>query len=148
MKVLGEDININETLKDLNNVANSVRSALTGDISPEKRADMQMMLLMAENKIMQAQIAVNMEEAKSPSLFTSGWRPAVGWVCVITLFYNFIGAPLFHYGIQFFKDYLQSPVPPLPNLDNGELMTLLLGLLGLGGYRSWEKISGVVKSRG
>ncbi|MCE5212976.1 MAG: holin family protein [Deltaproteobacteria bacterium] len=142
--IAGINIDVGSVLNGIGAVAKDIRQALTGELSPEKKADLQMQLLMMEEKSMQAQMAVNVEEAKSPSLFTSGWRPAVGWVCVMALFYNYIGMPLFHYIIQFFE----TTVPPLPGLDTSELMTLLFGLLGMGGYRTYEKVSGVVKSRG
>jgi hypothetical protein len=140
----GINIDVGSVLSGVGTLAKDLRQALTGELSPEKKSEIQIQLLNMENTAMQAQIAVNMEEAKSSSLFTSGWRPAVGWVCVLALFYDYIGAPIFHYAIQFFE----TTVPELPVLDTGELMTLLFGLLGLGSLRTYEKVSGVVKSRG
>lgn len=142
--ISGINIDVGSVLSGIGSVAKDIRQAITGELSPDKKAEIQMQLLAMEDKAMQAQIAVNVEEAKSPSLFVSGWRPAVGWVCVIALFYNYVGMPLFHYAIQFFE----PTVPALPVLENGELMTLLFSLLGLGGYRTYEKVSGVVKTRG
>lgn len=144
MSVAGINIDVGTLITGIGTAAKDIRQAITGELSADKKAEIQMQLLNMEEKAMQAQIAVNVEEAKNLSLFTSGWRPAVGWVCVMALFYNYIGAPLFHYGIQFFE----KAVPQLPALDTGELMTLLFGLLGLGAYRTYEKVSGVTKSRG
>lgn len=143
MSIAGINIDVGSVLTGIGTAAKDIRQALTGEVSADKKAEIQMQLLAMEDKAMQAQIAVNVEEAKSASLFVSGWRPAVGWVCVFSLFYNYVGAPLFHYGIQFWT----PEVPPLPALETGELMTLLFGLLGLGAYRTYEKVSGVVKSR-
>lgn len=93
--------------------------------------------LEASTNLALQQIAVNMEEAKSPSLFKGGWRPAVGWICAIGLGYQFIGQPLIAWGSAFWA----VPVPPVLNL--GDLLTLLFGMLGLGAFRSYEKKEGV-----
>ncbi len=84
-----------------------------------------------------AQTDINKVEAANASVFVSGWRPAVGWTCVSGLVYTFVGWPLATWasGIWHF------PVPP--NLDMGTLITLLGGMLGLGGLRTYEKINGV-----
>lgn len=91
----------------------------------------------ADLKIALGQIEVNKVEAQSPSLFKSGWRPAVGWTCVFGLVYSFILQPL----LVWVSSIVGIPVPPM--LDTGPLMTLLFGLLGLGGFRTYEKIKGV-----
>jgi hypothetical protein len=79
-----------------------------------------------------AQIGVNKAEADSGSLFKGGWRPAVGWVCGLALFNNFIVVP---YAIAFGLD--------MPTLSMGELMPVLLGMLGLTAARSIDKKNGV-----
>lgn len=78
-----------------------------------------------------AQIEVNREEAKG-GFFRAGWRPAVGWVCVAALANNYLVVP---YAVAFGAS--------LPALDLNSLMPILMGLLGLGGMRSWEKSKGV-----
>jgi hypothetical protein len=95
--------------------------------------------LEADVKLATAQLNVNAQEAKHASLFVAGWRPAIGWVCVIGLFWNFFIQPL----VAWFGGWFD--VPPPPALDLGDLMTLLLGMLGLGGYRTYEKMSGVAR---
>ena len=82
-----------------------------------------------------AQIEVNKEEAKSPSLFASGWRPSAGYVCVFALFNNYIICPY----IDAFTDIT------IPVLNLGELMPVLLGMLGLTAARSFEKARGVAR---
>jgi len=89
-----------------------------------------------------AQIAVNMEEAKSPSIFVSGWRPAVGWVCVIALAFNYIVSPLGNWAAA-----IWMPEVTLPSLDIQELMTLLFGLLGMGTLRSYDKKQGTARHK-
>jgi hypothetical protein len=92
----------------------------------------------ADLQLALAQIKVNEVEAASPDLFKSGWRPAVGWTCVSGLVYQFLVMPL----LPWFVAVLGKPVPALPAIDMGTLMTLLVGLLGLGTMRTVEKIKG------
>lgn len=94
--------------------------------------------LNAEVQLLMAQIEVNKIEAQSDSLFKSGWRPAVGWVCVIGLFYTFLLRPLC--GFVFILNGIEVEMPAL---DMGDLLTLLMGLLGLAGMRTAEKFKGV-----
>ena len=86
---------------------------------------------------MVAQTDINKIEAANTNVFVSGWRPAVGWVCVGGLIYTFIGWPLITWGSTIWK----FPIPPA--LDMGTLITLLGGMLGLGGLRTFEKVNGV-----
>ena len=92
-----------------------------------------------------AQVEVNKIEAVSSSLFVSGWRPAVGWVGVLGLVYQFLGYPLMQWGWAFGQgvDLIPKELHPPPDLDVEQLMTLLAGLLGFGGMRSFEKHKGV-----
>lgn len=94
--------------------------------------------LEADMKIALGQIEVNKEEARDPSLFKSGWRPAVGWTCVFGLAYSFLFLPLF----SWLATIQGWPVPPA--LDMGTLVTMLGGLLGLGGFRTYERVKGVI----
>ena len=87
-----------------------------------------------------AQIDVNKAEAASGSIFKGGWRPFVGWVCGVAMLYHFLLQPIIVFtlsaaGITF----------DLPQFDMGSLMTILMGLLGLGGLRSFEKHKGISK---
>ena len=92
-----------------------------------------------------AQVDINKIEAASTSVFVSGWRPAVGWVGVAGLAYQFLGYPLmqwvwaFGQGVDLIPKGLAAP----PDLQIEQLMTLLAGLLGFGGMRSFEKSKGV-----
>jgi hypothetical protein len=92
-----------------------------------------------------AQVEVNKIEAASSSLFVSGWRPAVGWVGVLGLVYQFLGYPLMQWAWAFGQgmDLVPKDLPAPPDLDVEQLMTLLAGLLGFGGMRSFEKSKGV-----
>ncbi len=88
-----------------------------------------------------AQISVNAAEAASGSLFKGGWRPCVGWVCAIAFFYHFVGQPL----IIFIVALAGAEIPDLPEFDMGTLLTVLGGMLGIGGLRTYEKQKGVTK---
>lgn len=87
------------------------------------------------------QILTNREEAKHKSIFVAGWRPCVGWVCAVALAYHFVLAPLITFGIV----WSGAEIPELPAFDMDSLMTVLLGMLGLGGLRTYEKQKGLTK---
>ena len=87
------------------------------------------------------QIEINKEEAKSRNIFIAGWRPFVGWTCGLALFWHFLGLPV----TLFVTGWFNLQHPPLPEFDMNSLMTVLLGMLGLGGMRSFEKFKGVTK---
>ena len=92
-----------------------------------------------------AQVDVNKIEAASSNLFVSGWRPAVGWVGVLGLAYQVLGYPLMQWAWAFAQgvDLISQGLSAPPDLDAEQLMTLLAGLLGFGGMRSFEKHRGV-----
>jgi len=92
-------------------------------------------------KLAMAQIEVNKAEAQSGSLFKGGWRPAVGWVCAIAFAYHFILKDLIIFGATF----AGSDLPELPEFDMGTLLTVLGGMLGIGGLRTYEKQKGLTK---
>lgn len=85
-----------------------------------------------------AQLEVNKAEASSPSMFVAGWRPAVGWVCATGLASQFVVGPLATWGASL----AHHPIA-YPQLDLGTLLTLLFGMLGMAGYRTYEKTNGV-----
>jgi phenylpyruvate tautomerase PptA (4-oxalocrotonate tautomerase family) len=88
-----------------------------------------------------SQIQVNKEEAKSRSIFVAGWRPFIGWTCGVALAYHFVLAPIIIFGTTVFG----VQIPELPVFDMDSLMTVLLGMLGLGGLRTYEKSKGLTK---
>ena len=86
-------------------------------------------------ELAQGQLEVNKVEAAHKSLFVAGWRPAIGWICGLSLMYSAILAPVL--GIWF-------TVPPV---DSSLLTTVLMGMLGLGGLRTIEKAKGVQRDK-
>ena len=91
----------------------------------------------AELRLALGQLEVNKAEATT-DMFRGGWRPAVGWVCVVGLAYQFVLQPVLPWVVALFG----AQVPPLPAIDNESLMVLLTGLLGLGGLRTFERVKG------
>ena len=88
-----------------------------------------------------AQIKVNAAEAASGSLFKGGWRPCVGWLCAIAFGYHFVLQPV----IIFVVALVGIEIPELPEFDMGTLLTVLGGMLGIGGLRTYEKQKGLTK---
>ena len=114
--------------------------------SDEEREAAKLKLLEMEQRGELAQIAVNMQEAKSEHLFVSGWRPATGWVCVAAFGYTFVLMPFGSF-IALVSGMDPALLEALPDLDLGAMMPVLLGMLGLGAMRTYEKKSGTNKNR-
>lgn len=88
----------------------------------------------------QMQVDINKEEARSNSIFVSGWRPFIGWICGVAFGYHFIIQPLIAFIIANSGHQVQ-----LPAFDMQALSTVLMGMLGLGGLRTLEKIKNIQK---
>ena len=84
------------------------------------------------------QIEVNKAEAASASIFKGGWRPFIGWVCGVAFAWHFVLQPL----VVFVLTAAGVAIPDLPEFDMGTLMPVLMGMLGLGGLRTYEKMQG------
>ena len=94
------------------------------------QAELEKMLMDNQHQIQLNQIELNKQEAKG-NWFQSGWRPATGWICVIGMAINFLVSPLSAgFGIT------------IPQADTGTMMPVLMGLLGLGGLRTYERKMG------
>jgi hypothetical protein len=97
--------------------------------------------LAAAVQLVQGQMDINKAEAASGSVFIGGWRPAIGWVCAAALACQYIARPLLVWaGIITGHNW-----PVLPGLDDN-LWQLMLGMLGMGGLRTVEKVKGVASS--
>ena len=112
-------------------------TTIVSRIWPDKTAQEQAQLAAAVAMV-QGQLDINKAEAASPSTFTSGWRPAIGWVCAAALMAQYIARPM----LQWAGIVTGHPFPPLPGIDDN-LWQLMLGMLGLGSLRSFEKVRGV-----
>ena len=112
-------------------------NTVIGKIWPDK-TEAEKQQLAAAVMVVQGQLDINKVEAASPSVFVSGWRPFIGWVCGSACAWNWIGLPIAKV-IIIILGYTFELVPA--NLT--EMMPILLGMLGLGGLRTLEKINGV-----
>lgn len=95
--------------------------------------------LKAETDLALGQLAINTEEARSASVFVSGWRPAVGWVCALAFAYAAIFEPMARFVAAVWFNYSGA----FPVIDATLTMQVLFGILGLGAFRSYEKSKGV-----
>lgn len=97
----------------------------------------QLEVLHSETQLALGQQGINKEEAGNANIFVSGWRPFIGWVCGAAMAYKFILSPLLVFLFLAFGHPIILPV-----LDWSEMSTVLLGMLGLGGLRTYEKVRG------
>lgn len=88
-----------------------------------------------------SQIDVDKTEASNVNMFVAGWRPGIGWICGVGLGIQFVVNPL----ATWIAALCKHPIV-FPSLDLGTLMTLLFGMLGLGGMRTYEKVQGLPDS--
>ena len=89
-----------------------------------------------------AQLEVNKAEAGSHSMFVAGWRPAIGWICGLAMFCNYLLFPLVN-----FASNITGHDVVIPLIDISTMMPVLLGMLGLGGLRTVEKVQKVNRDR-
>lgn len=122
--------------------------------NPEKKAEAAAALAQAQLEgvfkeeeyqfnLMLEQIKVNEVEAANPNIFIAGWRPFIGWVGGITLFYAGIGEPFMRFIAKVGFDY----VGVFPVVDTTITLQVLTAMLGLGGMRTFEKFKGVEGNR-
>jgi hypothetical protein len=110
----------------LGEFAKDLREAIKGkEIDPDKMME-----------LVKVQSEINKMEAQHRSIFVAGWRPFIGWICGIALAYNFI--------IRDLIAWVSPDVMP-PAIQMDQLITILLGMLGLGGLRTFEKIKDKTK---
>lgn len=139
------------TLLGLDAIGGIVKTVgdIAGDLITTDKERMQLELdgYRAESERMAGQVEVNKIEAGSASLFVAGWRPAVGWVGVAAMAYQFLLYPFLCWGWAAMQAAGWVPVAmtPPPPLDTDALWVILSGILGLGVYRTAEKVKGVTR---
>jgi hypothetical protein len=117
-------------------VSDLVNTAIN-KIWPDK-TEQEKQQLAAAVMVVQGQIDINKAEASNPSVFVSGWRPFIGWVCGAACAWNWIGLPVAKMALTI----AGHPLDLAPaNLT--EMLPVLMGMLGLGGLRTIEKMNGV-----
>jgi len=115
-------------------LAKTAVNAIWPDKTEQEKAQ-----LAAAVTLVQGQLATNQAEAANPSLFVSGWRPFIGWVCGTACAWNWVGLKV----AVFIAATLFSMKLDLKPADLSEMWPVLLGMLGLGGLRTTEKVFGV-----
>nr|BAR25629.1 protein of unknown function (DUF3154) [uncultured Mediterranean phage uvMED]BAR25642.1 protein of unknown function (DUF3154) [uncultured Mediterranean phage uvMED] len=95
------------------------------------------------HELAKGQIEINKVSAAHKSMFVAGWRPFVGWTCGVALAWHFVGQPLAVFVIAI----AGAETPPLPVFEMESLLTVLLGMLGLGGLRTFEKTKNVAREK-
>ena len=119
-------------------------SSLIDKFFPDKtqaqnaKAQLLQMQVSGELAQMAGQIEINKVEAANANLFVSGWRPAIGWVCALALAYQYLLRPLLSWATM----AAGYNFPVMPGLDDN-LWQLMMGMLGMGGLRTFERVKGV-----
>ena len=128
-KIFGGD-----TLKTVGTVIDDLH------FSGEEKEKLKLQMKEIDAKLKEKQLDINKVEAGHRSIFVSGWRPFLGWVSGLSIGYVYLFQPLLDMILQMFGVEVNWVV-----LDLGQLMPLILGMLGLGGLRSFEKAKGLTK---
>ena len=116
-------------------LAGQVINRIWPDKTEAEKAEMALLVA-----TVQGQLAVNQAEAGHPSIFVSGWRPAIGWICGGACAWNWIGLPIAQAALVFFGYEMT-----LDSADLTEMLPILIGMLGLGGLRTYERVQGVAR---
>ena len=112
------------------------------DIKNKLAHDLSTMAERHAQELAKGQLEVNKTEAAHKSLFVAGWRPAVGWTCCLGMASNFLVIPMANFALA-----LTGSAIVVPLLDTGEMMPVLMGMLGLGAMRTYEKKQGVQRDK-
>ncbi len=124
---------------EISKIVSSIISSLDlGELFKGKEAklrDFELALIKELSEQNKSQIEVNKIEASHKSIFVAGWRPSIGWVCSLAMAYNFVIQPFIIAIVNIWK-----PEFELPSLELEQLSTILIAMLGFGGYRTYEKI--------
>ena len=123
-----------DTIKAVGNVIEDMH------FSGEEKEKLKLQMKEIDAKLKEKQLDINKAEASHRSIFVSGWRPFLGWVSGLSIGYVYLFQPILDMILQMFQvqvDWVQ--------LDLGQLMPLVLGMLGLGGLRTFEKAKNLTK---
>lgn len=123
-------------LGGIGGLAKDIRQAITGELPPEKQAEIQNKIMELELQASQAQTKINEIEAGNTNLFVSGWRPFCGWTGACALAYASLIEPLSRFIAKVGFGYSGE----FPTIDTTITMQVLFGILGLGAYRAVEKV--------
>jgi hypothetical protein len=120
----------------------SIISRVWPDKTEQEKAELQVALQEDTNltAILTHQADIDANEAQSDNLFISGWRPSIGWVCSLSFAWQFVIQPI----LLFIASATNHPIT-LPTFDLSTMSTVLFGMLGLSGMRTYEKVQKVNK---
>ena len=124
-------------------VSSILDRVLPKKMTEAERAAVELELVKHDWQSVLGQLGINAAEAQHESLFVAGWRPFCGWVCGSALAWTFVVGPMAVWGLA----TAGVEVSPLPTLDMGTLLPILLGMLGLGSMRTYEKFTGSNRNR-
>lgn len=129
--------------KTVEGIKQTLAGMTSAQLLEAKKLDIEFQKFCLDNeiKLQLGQLAVNVEEAKSASVFVAGWRPAIGWVCGAALAYSAILEPV----ARFMSAVVFGYHGTFPAIDTNLTMQVLLGMLGLAGMRSFDKVRGTAK---
>ena len=131
----GAAAGIGSLMQGVGTLAKDIRQAITGELPAEKQAEIEMKLTELESQAMNAQAAINLEEAKSEKLFVSGWRPFIGWCGGFGLAYAGVLEPLMRFVSKVGFGY----VGQFPVIDTTLTSQVVIAMLGIGIMRSFDK---------
>ena len=112
------------------------------DVKNKLAHDLSTMAERHAQELAKGQMEINKTEAAHKSLFVAGWRPAIGWICGLGMASNFLLIPIANFVLA-----LTGSAIVIPLLDTGEMMPVLMGMLGLGAMRTYEKKQGVQRDK-
>ena len=112
------------------------------DVKNKLAHDLSTMAERHAQELAKGQMEINKTEAAHKSLFVAGWRPAIGWICGLGMASNFLIIPIANFVLA-----LTGSTILVPLLDTGEMMPVLMGMLGLGAMRTYEKKQGVQRDK-
>lgn len=133
----------------LNPIAGIIEAvgAVAGDLitTDKERIALEIEAAKVDAQIAVSQMEVNKVEAASDSLFVKGWRPAIGWIGVASMAYQFLIYPMLVWLWTFLqaKGFIPKELQAPPMLDTNALWVVLSGMLGIAGMRTVEKVKGV-----
>ena len=125
--------------------ATTAISDIIGKFLPDKtqaeKDQMALVMLQAQGELQaqQGQLAIDTAEAANTSVFVSGWRPFVGWICGGACAWNWVGLPILKAILLAFHQNVDKFTPA----DLTQMLPLLMGMLGMGALRTYEKLNGV-----
>lgn len=138
MSILATIFGKKETTSAVNAVGNALDELFT---SKDEKLQAQAVLEKLRQQPDVLQVELNKVEAGHRSVFVAGWRPFIGWVCGFGFAYHYILQPF----LAFTLLALGVDLPALPEFDMNALQTVMMGMLGLGTLRTWEKLQGKAK---